>query len=211
MPISAGDLATVATLPRDHLRNKPIDQVGYNHPTLELMSKRKKLNPGVNQKVQVRKATARTSPGPGRSCTHLQQARFSRPGHLRVVHGRRRPVPALGSAVRGRRLRRSRSGLQRQAGADGQREGRGHQHDQRADGNPSTSASKEKLNLEIHRDGSSGHRRTGGPGRADQPHAHHRHRRRPGRKHQDLLAQLFSGAVSKANLVLTMEAMGARA
>lgn len=57
MPISAGDLATVATLSiADYLRNKPIDQVGYNHPTLEkFMAKRKKLNPGLNQKVQVRK------------------------------------------------------------------------------------------------------------------------------------------------------------
>lgn len=57
MPISAGDLATVATLSiADYLRNKPIDQVGYIHPTLEkLQAKRKKLNPGVNQKVQVRK------------------------------------------------------------------------------------------------------------------------------------------------------------
>ena len=57
MPISAGDLATVATLSiADYLRNRPVDQVGYNHPTLEkLMAKRKKLNPGLNQKVQVRK------------------------------------------------------------------------------------------------------------------------------------------------------------
>lgn len=56
MPISAGDLATVATLSiADYLRNKPVDQVGYNHPTLmKLMEKRKKLNPGTNQKVQVR-------------------------------------------------------------------------------------------------------------------------------------------------------------
>ena len=57
MPISAGDLATVATLSiADYLKNRPVDQVGYNHPFLmELMKKRKKLNPGVNQKVQVRK------------------------------------------------------------------------------------------------------------------------------------------------------------
>lgn len=57
MPISAGDLATVATLSiADYLRNKPVDQVGYNHPFLEkMMAKRKKLNPGLNQKVQVRK------------------------------------------------------------------------------------------------------------------------------------------------------------
>lgn len=57
MPISAPDLAIVATLSiADYLRNRPIDQVGYNHPLLgKFMAKRKKLNPGVNQKVQVRK------------------------------------------------------------------------------------------------------------------------------------------------------------
>ena len=57
MPISAPDLATVASVSiADYLRNKPIDQIGYNHPLLQtLMAKRKKLNPGVNQKVQVRK------------------------------------------------------------------------------------------------------------------------------------------------------------
>lgn len=57
MPISGGDLATIATLSiADYLRNTPIDQVGYDHPFLRTMqAKRKKLNPGVNQKVQVRK------------------------------------------------------------------------------------------------------------------------------------------------------------
>lgn len=57
MPISAGDLATVATVSiADYLRNKPVDQIGYNHPFLQkMMEKRKKLNPGINQKVQVRK------------------------------------------------------------------------------------------------------------------------------------------------------------
>lgn len=57
MPISAGDLATVATLSiADYLRNPPVDQVGYNHPFLDkLESKKRKLNPGLNQKVQVRK------------------------------------------------------------------------------------------------------------------------------------------------------------
>lgn len=57
MPISAPDLATVATLSiADYLRNQPVDQIGYQHPFLQkLMSKRKKLNPGINQKVQVRK------------------------------------------------------------------------------------------------------------------------------------------------------------
>ncbi len=57
MAISGGDLATIATLSiADYLRNRPIDQVGTQHPLLEkLMAKRKKLNPGVNQKVQVRK------------------------------------------------------------------------------------------------------------------------------------------------------------
>lgn len=57
MPISGGDLATIATLSiADYLRNTPIDQVGYNRPFLQTMqAKRKKLNPGVNQKVQVRK------------------------------------------------------------------------------------------------------------------------------------------------------------
>lgn len=57
MPISAGDLATVATLSiADYLRNKPIDQIGTQHPFMSmLMKKRKKLNPGINQKVQVRK------------------------------------------------------------------------------------------------------------------------------------------------------------
>lgn len=57
MPISAGDLATVATLSiADYLRNSPVDQIGYNHPFfMELMKKRKQLNPGLNQKVQVRK------------------------------------------------------------------------------------------------------------------------------------------------------------
>lgn len=56
MPISAGDLATVATLSiADYLRNKPVDQIGYDHPFLKkMMEKRKNLNPGVNQKVQVR-------------------------------------------------------------------------------------------------------------------------------------------------------------
>lgn len=57
MPISAGDLATVATLSiADYLRNTPVDQVGYNHPFLDkLEAKKSKLNPGLNQKVQVRK------------------------------------------------------------------------------------------------------------------------------------------------------------
>lgn len=57
MAISAPDLATIATLSiADYLRNKPVDQIGTKHPLLEkMMAKRKALNPGVNQKVQVRK------------------------------------------------------------------------------------------------------------------------------------------------------------
>lgn len=57
MPISAPDLAVVATLSiADYMRNKPIDQIGTQHPLLnKLISKRKKLNPGVNQQFTVRK------------------------------------------------------------------------------------------------------------------------------------------------------------
>ena len=57
MPISAPDLAIVASLSiADYLRNQPIDQIGTMHPLMaKLMAKRKKLNPGVNQQVNVRK------------------------------------------------------------------------------------------------------------------------------------------------------------
>lgn len=57
MPISAPDLAIVATLSiADYMRNKPVDQIGTKHPLLaKMMAKRKALNPGVNQVVQVRK------------------------------------------------------------------------------------------------------------------------------------------------------------
>ena len=57
MPISAPDLAIVASLSiADYLRNQPIDQIGTMHPLMaKLMAKRKKLNPGVNQKVNIRK------------------------------------------------------------------------------------------------------------------------------------------------------------
>lgn len=56
MPISAPDLATIAAMSiSDYARNTPEDMVQYNRVLLDkLRANKKKLKPGVNQKVNIR-------------------------------------------------------------------------------------------------------------------------------------------------------------
>ena len=125
----------------------PSTKSATNHPTLEKLMSAQEAEPCVNQKVQVRRLRLELRLVQGRSCADSSTSAIQSTGRATYECTRAPtwPAPApSGSAVRGRRLSVDpRSGLQRRKLVPTANEKAVvTQHDQRADGNPSTSASR---------------------------------------------------------------------